>query len=63
VSKIDMRILPDTTEKTNPNLASRIIDYLLARAMLAAFRDQNHKPFITLARVVARISERRAVCR
>ena len=39
----------------------RAVDWLLARAMLAAFRDRNHKPWIQLARIAARIAEGRAV--
>lgn len=42
-------------------LASRIVDYLLARALLAAYRDRSHRPFIALARVAARIAERGAI--
>jgi hypothetical protein len=41
-------------------LADRLINYLLARAILAAYRDRSHKPFIALARVVARIAEGRS---
>jgi hypothetical protein len=40
--------------------ASRLVDYLLARALLAAYRDRGYQLWIALARVAARIAERGA---
>jgi hypothetical protein len=42
-------------------LANKIINYLLSRAILAAFRDRSHRPWITLARWAARIAEKGGV--
>jgi hypothetical protein len=33
---------------------TKIVNYLLSRALLAAFRNRSHAPWIALARVVAR---------
>jgi hypothetical protein len=38
-----------------------VVDWLLARAMLAAYRDKSYRGWISLARVAARIAEGRAV--
>jgi len=35
-----------------------LINHLLARALLAAYRDKNHRPFVALARFVARVAEK-----
>ena len=40
---------------------SWLIDYLLARALLAAYRGGDHRPFIALARFVARVAEKMGV--
>lgn len=42
-----------------PSLSlGRAVDYFLARAMFAAYRDKSHRLWIALARIVARIAER-----
>lgn len=38
-------------------LANRLTNYLIARAFLAAYRDRSHKPFIALARIIAKFAE------
>jgi hypothetical protein len=37
----------------------RLINYLLARALLAAYLNRNYRPWIAIARRVARFVERR----
>jgi hypothetical protein len=38
-----------------------IVDYLLARALLAAYRDRSYRIWIALARMAARIAEKGAI--
>jgi hypothetical protein len=36
----------------------RLINYLLARALIAAYRDRSYQPWIAIARRIAKIAER-----
>lgn len=38
---------------------ARLINYLLSRALLAAYKGKDHRPWIALARRFAKFAERR----
>ena len=38
---------------------TKLVNYLLARALIAAYRGNNYKLFVVMARLAARIVERR----
>lgn len=44
--------------KLTSTLAERVADYLLSRALVAAYRGRSHRLFIALARIAARLAEK-----
>jgi hypothetical protein len=53
--RIDSMSIPKLNQ-----LANTVMNHLLARALIAAYRDRSYKHFITLARLAARLAEWRA---